>query len=188
MAKSLEQQTDSLANYLPPGRAFSAKNVLGSVARLLLEGLAGELVRAAGLVDEFRRETIPDETTLFLSEWESAVGIPDDCFTGQGTVDERRRDVLVKLASVGVQTARDFVALAALFGISAKVRGGSLMPGLFGSLEEARHSILVDLAGNTEVFTFTFPITFGSDSIVFIKCLFDVLKPAHTQIVYTTLP
>lgn len=207
MPKTLIQQTQSLANYMPPGRVFDAKNIVGSISRFLLEGLAGELVRADGLVEEFKREILPDDTVLFIDEWESAVGIPDDCFDGKGDQATRRRDVLVKLVSLGVQTADDFVALAAIFGFTAVVKGGSTHGTfpyefpmiLFGSGREARHTILIDLAETTTTFPYTFEpadagppvvlqgITFGSAEIGIIKCLFAKLKPAHCDIIYTDL-
>ena len=196
MPKTPAQQTDSLANYLPPGRVFAAKDVQGSVTRLLLEGLAGEIVRASGLVDEFKSEILPDETTLFLDEWESAVGIPDDCFTGQGTDATRRRDILAKLASLGVQTAQDLVDLATFFGITATVKGGSThgvfpfeFPMVFFPNERAaRHTILINLEGLVDSFPYEFPITFGSAEIALVKCLFGKLKPANCDILYMDLP
>ena len=196
MPKTLGQQTQSLANYMSPGRAFGAKNIVGSVTRLLLEGLAGEFVRATGVVDELRSGVIPDETILFIDEWESAVGIPDDCFDGQGDVATRRRDVLAKLASLGVQTAQDFVDLAAFFGIPATIKGGSthgLFPFefpmvFFPDARTARHTILIDLGGLVDSFTYTFPITFGSAEIALVKCLFGKLKPANCDILYMDFP
>ena len=157
-------------------------------------------MRADGLVSEFRNEIIPDETVLFIDEWESAVGIPDDCFDGQGTIADRRRNVLAKLASFGVQTSSDFVDLAAFFGVPAVVKGGSthgLFPFEFPMVffpdeRTARHTILIDLGGLTNVFPYTFRATaaednsfsFGSPEISLIKCLFEKLKPAHCDILY----
>jgi len=40
----------------------------------------------------------------FLDEWERALGIPDDCFDLANTDDERRINILTKLAALGVQT------------------------------------------------------------------------------------
>ncbi len=192
MARTPDEQTESLANYFPPGRAFAAKNIPGSVTRLLLEGLAGELVRACGLVDELRTELIPDETTLFIDEWESALGIPDDCFDNQGSDTIRRRNILAKLVSLGVQTAEDFCDLAEFFGLTCTIKGGSthgvfpfVFPMvLFPNSTEARHTILIDLGGLVESFTYTFPLTFGSGDIALVKCLFDKLKPANCDILF----
>ena len=193
---SQEFQSEILANYFPEGRAFGGKRVAGSVSRLLLEGIAQEMLRSTDLLAEFRDEILPDETTLFIEEWESAVGIPDDCFlTMTGTIEERRRNVLAKLVSLGVQTAPDFVALAALFGITAIVKGGSthgvvpkdLPEIIFGSDEIARHTILVDLTEQGLKFPYTFPIMFQSEELALVECLFQKVKPAHVDVLFTTL-
>jgi len=191
---SLERQSEILANYFPEGRAFGGKRVAGSVSRLLLEGLAQEMLRSTDLVTEFRDEILPDETTLFIEEWESAVGIPDDCFlTTSGTITERRRNVLAKLVSLGVQTAPDFIALAALFGITAVLKGGSVhgvfpyeFPMIFfPDPRAAFHTILVDLSEPPlNVFPYTFPITFQSQELALVECLFKKVKPAHVDIIF----
>ncbi len=194
---SLDSQTEILASYLPEGRAFGGKRVAGSVSRLLLEGLAQEMLRSTDFLAEFRDEILPDETTLFIEEWESAVGIPDSCFlTTSGTIAERRRNVLAKLVSLGVQTAPDFVALAALFGITAVVKGGSTHglvpkespPIVFPDDRTAYHTILVDLSEPPlNVFPYTFPITFQSAELALVECLFRKVKPAHVDILFTDL-
>jgi uncharacterized protein YmfQ (DUF2313 family) len=195
---SQDRQTEILANYLPEGRAFGGKRVADSVSRLLLEGIAQEMLRSTDLVTEFRDEILPDETTLFIEEWESAVGIPDDCFlTTSGTIAERRRNILAKLVSLGVQTAADFVALAALFGITATVKGGSVhgvfpyeFPIIFfPDARTAFHTIVVDLAEPPlNVFPYTFPITFQSQELALVECLFRKVKPAHVDILFIDLP
>ena len=189
----LRRQTEALAGYLPGGRAFASKRIDGTTTRALLEGLAGELLRVDGALEEFRREILPDETLLFLEEWESAVGIPDQCFTGMGTVDTRRRDVIAKLASLGVQTGEDFENVAGFFGVNAYVLPGSrhgIFPMqfpiyLFGTALEAFHTILVDMPDDpNNAFPYTFPLTFGNPDQALVQCLFEHLKPAHVQIVY----
>lgn len=205
VVRNLEEQTNSLANYLPSGRAFAAKNVEDTVTRGLLAGLSGELLRNAELVQEFRDQIIPDETVLFVDEWESALGIPDACFTGQGTIDERRADVLAKLASLGVQTAEDMRRLALqIYGIELTIRNptrdpdnvfpytfnptGELDPGgdggtfTFGlSDREARFQIVIEYDNLPEpvLFPLTFPIPFGTREVAVIECLLTKLRPAN---------
>ena len=198
----LRTQAESLANYLPQGRAFGSKRLIGSVAHQLLEGLGGELVRSTDLVCEFRDEILPDETILFLSEWESALGIPDDCFLNvTGTDAERRRNILAKLVSLGVQTAADFVALALLFGITANIVAGSVhgvfpfkFPMIFfPDARAAFHTIIVDLSEPPlNVFPYTgptgFPILFQSEELALVECLFGKVKPANVDLLFIELP
>ncbi len=205
MARSLIEQTNSLAAYLPTGRVWGAKHLPGTVMRGLIEGLAGELIRNEALIAEFRDQIIPDETTLFLGEWESALGIPDDCFTGRGTDDERRRDVLAKLASLGVQTAEDMRLLALrIYGIpltvtTPTVDDVNVFPYTFNptgdpdptgdggrfffnvSDKESRFQIIINYedtpVGST--FPYTFPIPFIERGVPIIECLFAKLRPAN---------
>ena len=181
--RDIEQYTKSLADYLPGGLLFASKAVDSSNFRKLLKGMAGELFRANGLLKEYSEEIIPDLTVKFIEEWESTLGIPDACFSGTGTIDERRRDVLTKLAALGVQKIPDFEALALVFGVTAEVFSGigSGLP--FASNKVARHTIVVSFTVD-ERFPYTFPITFGGDVIVLLECLFNRLKPANCQVLF----
>lgn len=181
--RDLEQYTDSLAAYVPGGSLFQAKGVDGTVFRRLLKGLAGELFRVNGLIKEYSEQIIPDETVKFITEWERTLGIPDDCFKGGGTIDERRRDVLVKLASLGVQTIADFEAVALIFGVVVQVIPGSASGIVFASKKIERFTIVINIT-LPEVFPYTFPITFGDDTTVLLECLFKKLKPANCQVLF----
>lgn len=194
--RDIEQYTNSLAAYLPGDELFVSKSIDGSTLRKLLRGFAGELFRCNGLIKEYSEEIIPDETVKFISEWESAVGIPDDCFPGTGDIETRRLHVLVKLASLGVQTAQDFIDLAALFGITVNIVPGIravtfplLFPVTFFETEkEARFTIIVQfLEQDVDRFPFTFPVIFGTEEIGILECLFNKLKPANVNVLFQQL-
>lgn len=189
--RTVEEQAQSLANCLPGGRVFAPKNRGDSNLRAFIRGLAGELFRADSYIRLFEQEIIPDATVLFIDEWEQAVGIPDACFTGTGDLATRRRDVLIKLGALGVQTADDFVELASLFGVVVTVSSGSTpggFPMTFPILllgPAAYYTIIVQFtvtAANR--FPMTFPITFGDSDIATIECLFTQLKPANCQLIF----
>ena len=197
MGTTNEKQTSVLANYLPSGSAFGAKGVAGSRTRLFLSGLAGEMVRACDLIQEFRDEFLPDTTTLLIDEWESAVGIPDTCFANDGTLAERRTNVKIKLAALGLQTASEFEALAALLGITVNIVAGSVhgtfpftFPIIFfPDARAARHTIIVDADfGAMTSFPYTFPITFEEGGETLLSCLYEKLKPANVDLLFFNLP
>lgn len=185
-SRSVEQHTNALADYLPGGRTFEAKRIAGSNLRQLLAGLAGELLRAQGYICTLEDEYLPDQTVLFLDEWESALGIPDDCFTGEGTQAERLRDIVLKLtAYAGIQTKSDFEALGVVFGIPVTVHSGTDVPELGLGPQDAKFTIVVDFVVTEEfTFPFTFPILFGDESIAILECLFNKLKPANVQVIF----
>lgn len=181
--RDLEQYTNSLADYLPGGALFASRSVKDSNFRKLLRGMAGELFRSNGLLKEYCEEILPDLTVKFIREWESVVGIPDDCFDGTGTLAVRRRRVLTKLAALGVQTLDDFRSLATVFGVTARVVAGSESGVSFPSSKAARFTIVVSLT-LPERFPYTFPITFGDDLIALLECVFKKLKPANCQVLF----
>lgn len=194
---SVVEQAEGLAAYLASGSAFGAGNEPGTVTHGLLRGLGQELLRSADSLETFKEEILPDRTVLYLDEWESAVGIPDECFRSvSGSDDVRRRNVLAKLASLGVQTAADMVALAALFGISAEIRSGAYhgtfpmhFPILvfFETEKAARHTIVVGLTDLGARFPYTFPLPFESEELGIVECLLRKAKPANVDLILVNL-
>lgn len=190
---TIDEHANSLAAYLPTGRATRAAYAKGSNTRNLLKGLSGELKRVEQELRTYVKEYDIRDSELLLGEWERAVGIPDSCFSGTGTIQERQRDVLVKLAASGVQTAGDFEALAEIFGVTVEVTAGIdqitfplVFPvAMFTTEQEARFTIVVTFTDETpNIFPMTFPFVFGSDVIALIECIFKKLKPANCQIFF----
>lgn len=179
-----EKQTNSLASYFPGGPYWVAKSILGSVMRRFLQGLSREDTRVEKNLYTLLNDYLPDTTVNFLSEWERVVAIPDDCFDGTGSNAQRRSAILVKLATLSVQTQADFVRVAAVFGITVNIIAGidSALP---ITDPEKRFTILIQYVfTGANVFPFTFPFTFGSDSINVLTCLYNKIKPANVQIVF----
>lgn len=195
---SVDEHADTLADYLPPGIMFEGGKIDNTNLRKLLRGLAQELFKSEDLLKQWTEEYYPDCTTLYLDEWEKTLGIPDDCFSGTGTQEERRRDILVKLASLGIQTEQDFEDLAALFGVTVEIEQGADFGGagntfplqfpvslLFSSPKEARFTIIVRFTvPDTSRFTLFFPIVFGGNEIAILECLFNKLKPANCNVIF----
>jgi len=189
-----EEQTNSIALYFPSGDAFEAVNINESTSRNFLKGLAVECKKGEDALQSYIEEYGIEESDELLGRWESAIGIPDCCFSGSGTLDERRRDVVVKLASLGVQTANDFVELAKIFGVDVTITAGIINSNVFPfqfpivfypNAKAARFTIVVTF--NLEVggrFPYTFPIKFGVVEINILECLFRKLKPANCDIIF----
>lgn len=171
--QGVPEHANALADYLPGGRTFEAKRITGSNLRQLLVGIAHELFRAQGYITTLQQEYLPDNTNLFLDEWESALGIPDDCFSGLGTSEERLRDIILKLtAYAGIQTVADFQNLADQFDITAVVTPGAdtAFP-----IVDPRFAIVVEWFGATPT---------ESAQIQIVACLFEVVKPANVELYY----
>lgn len=190
-----EQQATTLRRYLPGGRAFAAAQVTGTNIRKLLLGFARELMEVDSLISLFRIDTNPSETQYFVDEWERALGIPDLCFNGTGSIADRRLAILIKLSALGIQTNRDFVELAAKLGIVITVKAGSVnglfpwvLPHIFyDTAKIARFTIYITpITVIGETFPYTFPITFGTTELAIIECLFAEFKPANVQVLFAS--
>ena len=172
--------------------AWVAFRITDTNAWKFLNGLAPEFVRLATSIRE-ARVTIPhiDNNSDFIDEWEAAMAIPDDCFPGTGTLEERWAHVLAKFASMNVQTSADFVVLAAVFGFTVTVEGGIgsvLYPGSFGSDKEARNTIVITFdVVEPNSFPYTFPITFQQNQTKIMECMFEKLRPANNQLEFLYL-
>ena len=194
IVRTKEEQAQTLANYLPSGRAFGAKNLSTSNIRNLLRGFSNELIIVDNFIKLFRTDIVPGQTQFFLEEWERVVGIPDHCFDGKGTILERRTAVVLKLAALGIQTNSDFVRLAETFGLSVTVTSGSVTSTIFPWIfpvkfyatdKAARFTIVVTpIETIGETFTYTFPIPFGTENLVILKCLFNEFRPANVEVVF----
>lgn len=186
-----EEHTRSLAAYLSNGKLFEAKNIDGSNLNQLLRGIASELRISEGYLITLEKEYFPDRTTLFVKEWEQALQIPDDCFPGNGSLEERRMHVLIKLASLGVQTAEDFIDLALLFGkivnvFSLSVEAFPPYPVPFTpiSLPEGRFVVVVtgeDIVTNVPPYDVPFIPASGESTM---ECLFKKLKPENCTLIF----
>jgi len=188
---NIEDHTDALADYMPNGRLFEAKKINNSNYRQLLRGIANELFTAEGYLISLNDEYLPDQTTLFLDEWESVLGIPDDCFPISTNNDDRRRNILVKLAALGVHTVNDFENLGDIFGIDVNIYTGSEVSSFpisfplifFNTPSDSRFTIIIDFPLPTSgFFIYNFPIVFGESSQFILKCLFRKVAPANCQV------
>lgn len=183
---SLGEMVRSLAAYLPGGEIFQAGHVLGTKTNDLLKGLAIELQRAENSLALYNEEFIPDVTTVFIPEWESALGIPDECFpeTDSLTNDERRQQILVKLAALGVQTIDDFRTLAIVLGFPEVQILTGIAAGVT-PLSVARYTIVIAVPeGDLPLFPLSFPLVFGNEKYRVLGCLFEKLKPANCQLLF----
>jgi len=190
--KTQEQQTDALAQYLPSGKAWLAKAIPTSTLRKMLLGLAGEFVRVQEKLNEVATEYYPDETTKLLSEWESALGIPDDCIPIAPDIEERRKNILIKFNASFTGTKADYEYLGELMGYDIEVIAAvdySAWPWTWSHLwlggddtAPFRMVIKAPLITAPSVWPWTWPHAWGDDALKSLRCLFEKIKPANITI------
>ena len=180
ITNTVDENTQSLADYLPNDEFHRAKNIDNSNFRNLLHSLANEFSRMENKIQELADEHYLPQTFNLIDEWERELGIPDQCFSPLGkTIEERRQYAIAKFALMNLTTTVDFIALADFFGITVEILNGiehsNFFPMtfpiyFFGSIKEAKFTMIVylpDLDRPTSVFPLTFPVTFGDTSADF---------------------
>jgi uncharacterized protein YmfQ (DUF2313 family) len=204
-------QTQLAIAYLPPGRAFGARQDVTTNLHKLFKGLGRSFASISSDLFDLREELPPDRTEQFLDEWESAVMIPDDCIPQFSGNDDRRDMILLKLANMNIQIGESPVDIQSFqemaragFGVNVSVESGRVDfdgPNVHGFTEqEAMFTIVITFnAALPEQFTYDFTadpdfpgeppgdhgfFPFGSESIVILKCLYLKLKPANCNVVF----
>ncbi len=120
MGHSEKDYSDQLRRLMPQGRAWTF-HPEGVMLRLL-RGLAGVLARVeARAHDVTDKEQFPSKTEELLSDWETELGLPDECGTAAETFEQRRYDVVAKYNETGGQSRAYFVALGRWLGLELTV-------------------------------------------------------------------
>lgn len=198
-AKSLKEQIDALCAYLPDGRLSAAKYKEGSVLRNLLSAIAISFYRLEKAMEDVMVNMNPKYAETLIDEWEKALGIPDDIFPKSTDLETRRSYIIIKLRSLGIQTADDFKTLAELFGYTVDVDPGAYwgcfpmsFPIMFApSTRGVKNVIVITYRNQDDPYTFPlqFPINFSTqEKFDIIKKLFEKVKPANVLIIYRYRP
>jgi uncharacterized protein YmfQ (DUF2313 family) len=191
--RTYTEQAGILASYLPDNECFGKKSIGNGNLRKVLIGLAGEFLRFRGTINQLVEEYFPDSTTLFIEDWEKVVGIPDECFPVASTLEERRTNVLLKLAGTNATTAKQFEEIADILGFDIEVTNAtdfSQFPYQFPipllSASEIPFVIIVNIFGleQGKTFPYEFPITFTEPVEQLLRCLFEKLIPAHCKLFF----
>lgn len=187
------QQADILSQYLRDDSLHEAKNKEGSTLRKILIGLASEWLNFRDKINEVSNQYNPKTTTQLIQEWEEFVGIPDSCIPVASTIEQRRLNILLKLAGINATTENQFKKIAEILGYNIQVSNGAststfplTLPFLLISEASAPYTIVITLPSSIEPsgFPLTFPFTLTAQQPAILNCLFDKLKPANTQLFF----
>jgi len=107
-----------LNHFLPNGEAFVAKYVEGTNLRAYQKAKSQEFKRFGDFVADLISEVLPSTSINLLGEWESYLGIPDNCIPLATTLQERRDNVILKLTSLAYQTEQHLIDLADAYGFT----------------------------------------------------------------------
>ena len=187
------QQANILSQYIRDDRLHQAKNKDNSNLRKILLGLASEFVRFRDKANLIYNEYNPKSTTDFITEWETQVGIPDDCFNNTGTLEERGINILLKLAGINTTTTEQFKNIASILGYNISVSTGIdtsvfplQLPFILIDQVEAPFTIVITLPASEQAdgLPLELPFTLTSETPEILQCLFNKIKPAHCNIIF----
>jgi len=189
-----DNQTFLLASHLPQGKVWEQARNPDSNLGKLVRALGVEYYRCQVLFENLYNEMDINQANEILAEWEKSVGIPCLCFADTVTLADRREQVLQKFSNFGgVQTAADFVRVAAVFGHDITVLSGRDVGTFplgfplvfFATDKEMAHTVFIiingDLSGG-DTFPLPFPLPFSSGVKDFLQCIFDMLAPANVKV------
>lgn len=117
---SYSDYADALSALLPTGRAWprATKTVQAAVLRALGRSFQRSDEEAVNLV----AGAFPPTATVMLSEWESSLGLPDDCSISEvGGISDRQRAVVAKLISTGGLNRDYYIRVAAALGYAITI-------------------------------------------------------------------
>ena len=187
---SLYSQNDyatALGALLPTGRAWprASKTVQAAVLR----ALGNSLQRSDNEVVNLITGAFPATATVMLSEWESALGLPDDCSIGEiGGVSDRQRSVVSKLISTGGLNRGYYIRVAAALGYTITIT--QFRPAMSGM------SVCGD-ALNGDEWPFTWIIKYALAGAAYcgdplaswgnkqLECAISKIAPSHLNLIFS---
>lgn len=120
MQKGTENSyTAAQQNLLPVGDAFSRES--SSILSHLLRGLALLWAKAHNRAMTAVEEADPRTTLELLPDFETALGLPDECLPAGNSIQERRDAVLAKLDDEGRQDPDFYRELAKILGYEVTI-------------------------------------------------------------------
>lgn len=192
----------TLQKHFPVGEAWHAVRMAGKVAYRLLQGIGDSFEDANEALCRMAAELNPYTTSELITEWETAVGLPDPCLPNADTLDERRKQVQFRLEKRRWSTAQDWHDLAALFGLEITITPGwrvqkpALYPFCYPKsyiyLERlGRFHVYIDVIGGCgdSGYTYTYPLTYNlTGKCDAFRCLIERVKPANVVVVWNNTP
>lgn len=213
--KPLGRSFDVLLRHTPLGRAWLGFRTAGKRAYRVYQAIAGSFEAAWQALCNLATEVDPRTTVEMISDWETALSLPDPCFPGATTLDERRRNIWFRLDKKRWSKAKDWHQLAAMFGLEIVITPGWYVqkPALYPFCYPKRYDLFPKLgrfrvyidvtnipfagydygAPNGAPFQnrgqgYPIPYGFSNPNLTKFMCLIDRVRPANVIVIWNTFP
>lgn len=196
----------TLLRHLPDGVAWIAWRMPGKTARRLMDAIAEAYEDMTQAICDMTTEIDCRTTTQLITEWETAVGLPDPCLPTVATLAERRTWVQWRLTKRRYSTVADWNYLASLFGLEIAITPGwhvqriSLYPARYPKPYDrfpklGRFRVYINVLNQPQVgYDYGaldrgpgYPVPYGyrdPELYAKFKCLIERVKPANVAIVW----
>lgn len=192
--RTQDEAYNSLLAFFPPGQALEFVSDTNDPMGGVINALGKEIISVLNSMNDLSEDYDILVTSQLLSKWESALGIPDGCFSGSGSESERRLHVLLKFAKMNVQTAEQMRQLAVALGFVdttvVPLSGNSLppydVPFIPSYAPDNRYIIQVTASGAVTNFPpYDVPFIPSSVNESLLSCIFNIIKPANCKVIFS---
>jgi len=184
----------ALQGLMPTGKVWPRD--ADGVQTAVLTALANSYYQSGSDAYGLIAGAFPGTATTMLAEWESALGLPDDCTVGESySTSARQLAVATKLATAGGQSVQHFIDAASSLGYTITIteyrpaRAGLSRCGANINGNDWRWTWRVNAADTTV--TFAHPGTAYSNDPIdtwgnkLMECRLKDMAPSHTILLFT---
>lgn len=192
-----EEAGSILASHMPQGKAWDKKNDPESNMNGLVKGFSADSMLVQQKIYEMAQEFDINITTDLLPDWETSVGIPDDCIYTIEDIEIRRERIIQRLRNIPIVTLSDLQEyINFLFPDDTIIikTGAALASfeyefevGLLGDIDE-KFVIIAEVQTETPVFGSEFEYEFefeftGGPNTSTLMCILRNVVPANVVII-----
>ncbi len=177
--RTLNDYTNQLIALLPRGPAMPIVGV-ATWFKSLLEVFASELLQVETMIDDLKKELMPDTTNKLTGRWEQVLGLPDACTGELATLQERIAAILGKLSLLSITRG----SLAQPFYIDLAAKHGYSITITVLSANNWRVNAAITTITYFRVGVSSVGDPLQSSSNDFLECVIRKYKPAHTNVTF----
>jgi hypothetical protein len=187
-----KKTSQDLAQHVPNGKLWVAKNIEGSVLQRMVESLSTAFNGFLQQVEALSIEFDINKSIELLDDWETSVGIPDDCQGRLMGLEDRRKQVIRKFTKQPIVDLNEIKKyIEEITGQEITLKTGQEVEGFpisFPVVLSSTNSLFKIYLSyvNTELnesFPLSFPVKLGSVEEGLIVCTAGKILPANVVLV-----